>query len=118
MEKAGAICMKYNGFTLVEVIFAFGLLLMILLSTLPILMKVNLEEADLADKRKAVSILHNELVREINESLTNDKSYSLKDFTVIEITFKSHGELIKGCATWISKQNKRESVCLNGYRET
>ncbi|WP_028783200.1 type II secretion system protein [Thalassobacillus devorans] len=109
--------MKYNGFTLLEVIVAFGLLLTLMLSTIPIIMKVNLEEAILTDRRKVTSILHDELIKKVNDPGVGLLSYSINDFTMINVDFDIKEGLIKACADWANKQNHTEKVCLNGYRK-
>ncbi|MFG6114352.1 prepilin-type N-terminal cleavage/methylation domain-containing protein [Halobacillus sp. MO56] len=109
--------MKYNGFTLVEVIVAFGLLLTLLLSTLPIMMKVNMEEAILTDRRIVTAILHDELLKKVNAPVMGVMSYSIDDFTNIHVNVEIQDGLVKACADWNNKQNHTEKVCLNGYRK-
>ncbi|SEB12460.1 hypothetical protein SAMN05421743_11819 [Thalassobacillus cyri] len=109
--------MKYNGFTLVEVIVAFGLMLTLLLSTLPIMMKVNMEEAILTDRRKVTAILHDELLKKVNAPVVGVMSYSIDDFTNIHVSFEIQDGLVKACADWTSNQNHTEKVCLYGYRK-
>lgn len=106
--------MKSNGFTLIEVMFAFSILTITILTTVPVLTKVQLENEMLKDERIALSILHDQWIAYIY----GDSNVTEEEFHVpfpIDITFVHENELVKACAEWENRQSEQENYCIYGY---
>ncbi|MCA0970096.1 hypothetical protein LCM20_05825 [Halobacillus litoralis] len=102
--------MKHNGFSFVEVMFSFTLLLIVVLTILPLLVEVQLNQKELAVKRHALSTLHDHMQTLDPSSLPLPSEVPDPDFSTILYSFKQEGSFIKGC-TYFTHSEKKE-ICL------
>ncbi|HLR08247.1 MAG TPA: prepilin-type N-terminal cleavage/methylation domain-containing protein [Bacillota bacterium] len=109
---------KNKGFSLIEVMTSFSIVLMLILTLLPIVSLLN-KERDVLNKRSLISIrLHDTLQDYIRlEHVTPDTRQTTVDGTDVHYTFTDEGEYVKGCAEWNNIKNETEEVCLYGYPE-
>lgn len=108
-----------KGFSLIETIASFSILMMIMLTLIPIVYQLKAEEAALSIRRDIPSVLHDELQKylwENNFSLPIEKNKTL-DGTLITFRYKMEGELLEGCASWNNAKQKNETFCLYGYNQ-
>ncbi|MBM7552302.1 type II secretion system protein [Thalassobacillus pellis] len=109
--------MKYNGFTLLETMFAFSIITMVIVTITPVAMKVKMEEAVLAERRNASSLINNELQAAISEpGVPVDKQIKGKNITLL-INYSYKDNLLKVCGGWNNEKKKREQLCIYGYKE-
>ncbi|WP_173916157.1 prepilin-type N-terminal cleavage/methylation domain-containing protein [Halobacillus sp. Marseille-Q1614] len=100
--------MNNKGFTLIEVISAFGLLMIIILFTLPSLSQLRMEQKYLSIERSTIL----KLEKKISE-LNSDASYpfSVKDERV-EYEFFLSSDYIEGCAVWEGYRDQKKEICM------
>ncbi|MFD1018734.1 prepilin-type N-terminal cleavage/methylation domain-containing protein [Thalassobacillus hwangdonensis] len=106
--------MKSNGFTLLEVLFAFSILTFTILTTVPVLTKVQLENEALKEERVALSVLHDQWIAYIYGDYKVAEEEIHAPFP-INITFDHENELVKACATWENRKSEQENYCIYGY---
>ncbi|WP_082233848.1 hypothetical protein [Halobacillus massiliensis] len=102
--------MNNSGFTLIEVISAFGLLLLIILFTLPFLSQMRLEQKNLSIERMNVLDLESKLY-EINQD-TSFPIHTTGEWA--DFILKQSSGYIEGCARWKGegKRAQKKEVCL------
>ncbi|WP_158701708.1 prepilin-type N-terminal cleavage/methylation domain-containing protein [Lentibacillus sp. Marseille-P4043] len=107
-----------NGFSLIEVLVAFSIVLIITTTIIPLTSLLNNEEAVLSERRKVTNHLHDELQLYLwkdNKKIPASYSKTLESNTVT-YQFSVEKELIKGCVKWQNVKKRKEKVCLYGYR--
>lgn len=118
LERVVLMLSKNRGFTLIEVLVAFSLVMLLVTTFIPISSIIQQHTTILSDRRIISSKLHDELLKQLWE----EKSLMSESFTEnvnkkkVEFYFTIENELIKGCATWDNAKNKNEKFCLYGSR--
>ncbi|MFD2925961.1 type II secretion system protein [Halobacillus naozhouensis] len=106
--------MNNKGFTVVEVICAFGVLLIIATSILPLLGELRLSQKELAEERAIISKLQNELLK---YKLHPREEYPFtKEYDLMTVTYKKQPSLLEACATWETRRDHKE-LCLYASRQ-
>lgn len=109
---------KINGFSFIEVLAAFSIVMMLAFTILPIISLLIQEETILSDRRIISNRLHDELQSVI---WTADPYPSSISRTIrsrhVEFTFMKEKQFIKGCGYWINIKEREEKVCLYGVKE-
>ncbi|WP_079530269.1 type II secretion system protein [Halobacillus hunanensis] len=101
--------MNNKGFTIVEVICAFGLLLIIASTILPFLGEVRLSQKELAEERAIINQLQNELL--IYKFNPQEKYPFTKEYDLMTVTYNKQPPLLEACATWDTRRHHKE-ICL------
>lgn len=107
-----------NGFTLIEVLIASGIIMMLVSTFLPISSLLQREKSILSDRRKITSNLHDELVTFLysKEGVTSTFTKTIQNKSVVyQFTFDD--KRVKGCVNWINVKKNPEFFCLYGYQE-
>ncbi|MCP3025696.1 type II secretion system protein [Halobacillus sp. A5] len=101
--------MNNNGFTLIEVICAFSVLMIAAVFLSPLLIEMRLEQKALSEKRNTILTLQNKL-----HEYTSDPSSAGGNQTEnsIEFIFTPHSNYIEGCALWERVDEEKEKECL------
>lgn len=108
-----------KGFTLVEVLIAFSLIIFIAMTFIPVTTLIEKESRSLSNMRVFSNILHDEL----QEYIWLKKELPIEAYTrkvngkKIILNFLYEEELIKGCVSWENNKNKKEIHCLYGIPE-
>lgn len=106
-----------NGFTLIEVLVASGIILMLISTILPMTTLLEQERAVLSERRIFTTDLHDELQQFLWDDMVPPKMYSKTiDFTNIKFNFSNEDDLIKGCVQWENARKSNETICLYGYQ--
>lgn len=110
---------KTDGFSLIEVLTAFSIVMMLIMTILPIVSRLQQEEMILSDRRHISNMLHDELQSVIWEDLDHLPSPVKKTIRSHDVTFKFNRKdsYIKGCSTWKNVKERKEEVCLYGMDE-
>ncbi|MBN9653669.1 type II secretion system protein [Halobacillus sp. GSS1] len=108
---------KSEGFTMVETLSAFTLLMIIALFTLPLLTEIKTAKKDLQVERDAVTLLHNEFFE--HRMKHGPIPYKSKHVLTYEMTIviQTKGEWIAGCVLWKNQRNENKEFCLHDKRE-
>ncbi|MFG6148532.1 type II secretion system protein [Halobacillus sp. B23F22_1] len=101
--------MNNNGFTLVEVISAFSVLMIAALLITPLLMEMRTAQHSLSVKRIALVTLQNKLHDYSTHSSIEDVNESIDE---VYYTFNVYPDYREGCAEWKNMQNEEEKECL------
>ncbi|GGF08080.1 hypothetical protein GCM10010954_03170 [Halobacillus andaensis] len=101
--------MNNNGFTLVEVISAFSVLMIAASLITPLLMEMRTAQHSLSIKRNALVTLQNKLHEYSTSSFEEAVNESIDQ---VHYTFNVHPNYREGCAEWKTKQNEEEKECL------
>lgn len=107
-----------KGFTLIEVLGAFGIVMMIATTLLPIMHIVHKEEEVLSEHRQYTNQLHDELqayLWEGHDLLPPISFAKTNNSTTLFYDFTNEDHLVKGCVKWTNVKAKQETVCLYGY---
>ncbi|UOQ93726.1 type II secretion system GspH family protein [Halobacillus shinanisalinarum] len=107
--------MNNKGFTIVEVICAFGLLIMISTAILPLLTELRTSQKALADERIITTQLQSELLQYKNE--TPDKFPFINKYELMTITFNQLDTYVEACATWETRHNNKELCLYASYKQ-
>lgn len=105
-----------KGFTLVEVLVAFSLIMLLVTTFVPISTLLQQQTVIFSDRRIMSSKLHDEL----QVILWDKKAFSSETFTKqvndknAIFRFTREDDLIKGCVKWDNINNKKEEICLYG----
>lgn len=107
--------MKSNGFILIDSLFSFSLVLLLVFSLTPILSIIQKERHNLSEKMKVASLLHDELQDFIlQENPELPKSYTVflkeKEIHIHLQNYKS--PFIKGCASWLNLAKREDEICF------
>ncbi|MFC3039056.1 type II secretion system protein [Virgibacillus xinjiangensis] len=108
-----------RGFTFIESLVAFTILMTTVTTVFPIIALVSTEQAILSDRRDISLRLHDELqlyIRQDDRPLPAEytKSHSVRDVTY---SFFMDAGFIKGCAEWKNAKHKEEIYCIYGIKE-
>ena len=117
LEREELMLSNNKGFTLIEVLIAFSIIVLLVTTFLPIGLLIKKESIVLSERRKVSSMLHDELQHYLFEdAIESSVSYFKKNINrQVEFRFIREAELIKGCAIWESIKEKEERFCLYGY---
>lgn len=107
-----------RGFTLIEVLVAFSLIMMLVTTFIPISSIIEKHTSILSDRRVISSKLHDELQKQLWEkkSLSSESVIIKVNKKAVTFFFTNENELIKGCAKWENVKNQNEKFCLYGSR--
>lgn len=103
---------NYNGFSMLEILCSFAIILTSITVIIPIIMKTYEERAVIDYKREALLLSHNE-----KESYLYDGGYQAETKTVkissrtYQISIQGEGELIKICVQWEVPWDKKGKIC-------
>ncbi|MGR9049381.1 hypothetical protein ACQ4XT_12220 [Halobacillus faecis] len=108
---------KSEGFTVLETLSAFTLLMAIALFTVPLLTEIRSAQKDLLIEREAITLLHDEFFEHRMRSgpLPYTSQRSLP--TEITLTIQSEEEWVVGCVLWKNQRNENKEFCLYEKRE-
>ncbi|MFC2948181.1 type II secretion system protein [Virgibacillus sediminis] len=111
--------MNTKGFTLIEVLIAFTILMTIITSVLPIATILSTEGTVLSDRRVISSRLHDELQLFLRgEGRTLPADYTLSDSVrTTRYSFFMEEGYIKGCVEWNNAKQQKELYCIYGIKE-
>lgn len=102
--------MNNRGFTLVEVICAFSLIMIIATAILPLLTQVRMEQHDLSIKRHAILALNNHLTV-LSHDLSIQFPYEIQEDNY-SFSFEVQTQYIEGCVNWEDSHNEKNKFCL------
>ncbi|MCP3030302.1 type II secretion system GspH family protein [Halobacillus sp. A1] len=106
--------MNNKGFTLMEVISAFAVLMIIAAALLPQLSQLRVEQYNLSLERKAVLMLHNELIFQQDTHPASEGLFITEgNFTM---NFEYYIDYIEGCTSWRDFRDDKKEVCLYSPR--
>ncbi|WP_161493846.1 prepilin-type N-terminal cleavage/methylation domain-containing protein [Virgibacillus necropolis] len=105
-----------NGFSLIEVLVAFGIVTMLIITVLPISVQLKKEQQKLSDRITIVTVLYDELQQTIWEKSELPISYKkqIKNKQV-NFHFTTINDLMQGCVEWTNVKSEKEKSCLFGY---
>ncbi|WP_281975654.1 type II secretion system protein [Halobacillus litoralis] len=103
---------KNEGFTMIETISAFSILLVITIFLLPILTFVQSSQKDLSLEREVHLLLHDEFYNYIQTS--DEFPYFKSDTTILPVrmSFQIEKGWIEGCAEWKNHHKRSKEFCL------
>lgn len=110
---------KYNGFSLIEVLAAFSIVMVLVLTMLPIITLLQQEEKILSDRRHISNVLHDELqslIWDLPDKLPSPVSKTVRSHDVT-FDFSRKKSFIEACGSWKNLQERHEEVCLYGMEE-
>lgn len=110
--------LKNKGFTLIEVLVAFSLIMLLITTFIPISTLLQQHTVILSDRRLISSKLHDELIVILADQEKNYPQSFVKHVSGRHVTFvfSAEKELIKGCGEWENVKNIKEKICLYGYK--
>lgn len=109
---------KNNGFSFIEVLVAFSIVMMLVLTILPMISLIRQEEAILSDRRYISNRLHDDLQSVIWNTDPVPSTYSeIIRSNDVRFTFTKEQQFIKGCGYWKNIKKRAEKVCLYGVKE-
>lgn len=112
LERDKHMLKNYNGFSMLEILCSFSIILTSITVIIPIIMKTYEERAVIDYKREALLLSHNE-----KESYLYDSSYQAETKTVkissrtYQISIQGEGELTKICVQWEVPWDKKGKIC-------
>lgn len=106
-----------NGFSLIEVLVAFGIIIMLIVTVFPLTIQITKEQRRLSEQIIFTEILYDELQQHIRNSnlvipLNYNKNLINHD---LYFHFEQENGLIKGCVEWRNVKQKQEKSCLFGF---
>lgn len=109
---------KINGFSFIESLVAFSVVVVLVFTTLPIISLLRQEETILSDRRYISNRLHDELQTFLwrSGSLPSPTAETIRSNRVT-FTFTKENGYIKGCSEWNNIKDRAEKVCLYGVEE-
>lgn len=116
-ERGGVILLKNNtGFTLIETLIAFSIVLIAIATILPITSLLTYEREILHERRLLISKLHDHMQPFIwdDNQLTNQTYEEQVNTTRVVYRVSQEDDLIKGCVSWINVKEREEKHCLYG----
>lgn len=102
---------NYNGFSLLEVLVSFSLLLLIITFIVPMLMKVHEERAMIDYKRKALLVLHNEIEAYLYGNSEFPRQGEMINSGTYVMSIELVGELERICIQWETPAKKKGKTC-------
>lgn len=106
-----------NGFFTVEAIASYTIFLTILLTLVPIIYQVKVDQETLSQRRYAQTALQDELLEHLYSSEAKDTVvYMDNQESTVTFHFKNTADLVQGCATWLNAKKKKEEFCLYGKK--
>ncbi len=117
--KEGFILQNRNGFTLIEVLIASGIIFTAIATFMPIISTLDIEQKVLSDRRKLAYLLHDELQQFIwssNTLLPVAFTKTVDSYMEVQFDFQIENEFIKGCAEWNNAKNTEEQLCFYGLQ--
>lgn len=108
--------MSNRGFSSIELLAAFSILMLIMITLLPTVYVLKKEERILSQRRTVHSSLHDHLLGVLHTDNFHPSAFQeeIGTFTV-HFTFTRQDHLIKGCASWNNAKQMEETSCLYGY---
>lgn len=107
---------KYNGFSLIEVLVAFGIVTMLITTVFPISIQIKKEQEMLSDRITINTTLYDELQQTIYGNYQLDKNYNKQlNNKQLNFHFTTTNDLMEGCVEWINVKHEKEKSCLFGY---
>lgn len=109
---------KSKGFVLLDTLFSFYLILLLLLWLIPSLLQIKTDTERLEARLYLQNTLQNKLIENYSE-LTTQTELTEKMFyenTTAQFKFTKEINLIKGCVSWVKKDNQLiEELCLYAH---
>lgn len=118
MGRVDRMLLNNKGFTLIEVLVSFSLIMLLATTFLPISSIIQQHTTILSDKRIVSSKLHDELLDQLwgKQNLSSQSYTKIVNKKLVSFDFIIENELTKGCAIWENAKNKNEKFCLYGSR--
>src|SRR5690625_2769848 len=105
-----------SGFTYIEMLISFTIIVTIVTVTIPLMTILNKERLILSERREIAYKLHDKLIESIWKNEYKNEVMTINNKKV-KLTFHPEDELIKGCANWDNVKKQKETICLYGYPE-
>ncbi|WP_430785288.1 type II secretion system protein [Virgibacillus flavescens] len=108
-----------NGFSLIEVLVAFGIVIMLIVTVFPITIQITKEQRKLSEQITFTEILYGELQQHIKNSdlvIPIDYNKTMLNHDLY-FHFEQENGLLKGCVNWRNVKQKQEKSCLFGFPE-
>ncbi|MFC4404224.1 hypothetical protein [Gracilibacillus xinjiangensis] len=115
----GGVTLKNNneaGYFLFEVMIGTFILLSVLLSILPLVQQLKIENHKLLERTIVTHKLYDSLLL-LNESSPADITYTDWINTNVVVTIRPVPPYWKGCANWDNVKSDSEQVCLYSYQK-
>ncbi|WP_339228114.1 type II secretion system protein [Oceanobacillus sp. FSL K6-2867] len=112
---------NHNGFTLIEVLIASGIVFTVIATFSPIISTLHTEQKVLSERRKLAYALHDELQQFIwntNTLLPKEFIQTIDENKEVQFKFQQENGVIKGCAKWNNAKNNNEKLCFYGLPES
>lgn len=101
-----------DGFTMLETITAFSLLLIAILSILPLFMDIRLSLKYLQIEQEAITHLHDKFHEHINAESLHTFPHTQDIGTKVTFSIVYENQWTKGCAEWKDHKNRLKEFCL------
>lgn len=102
---------NYNGFTFLETVTAFSVLLVLLLTLFPALISLENGRTSLFIERKAVSLLYHEYHLHLIENRPYPYTKVYQNQIPVTLIFTEEGGG-RGCAYWKNPNERENEFCL------
>lgn len=101
---------------MIEVLVAFSILMMLIVTVVPISVQIKKEQQKLSDRITVVATLYDELQQVIwhNSELTQTFTRPYKN-RQLTFRFRPVNDLLQGCVEWTNVNFEKEKSCLYGY---
>lgn len=103
---------KADGFTMIETITAFSLLLIAIWSVLPLFMDIRLSLKYLQMEQKVITRLHDEFYDHINDQTLHTFPHTYNPGTKVKFSIVYEDHWTKGCAEWKDHKDAPKEFCL------
>ena len=76
------------------------------------------QERKILQQRRAISLTLHEYIQVIvwENEIVREKTVEI-GHTFIHFSFDTEDDLVEGCATWTNEKQRKESLCLYGFKE-
>lgn len=111
--------LKYNGFTLIEVLIAVSILFLVIQIVLPLSVLLKQERQVMSDRRLVGSLLQDEiqLFLENNDKVLPLKYQKDRQQKTIEFNFLPYHDLVEACVIWINIKSQEEKICYDIFEK-
>lgn len=107
--------MKNNkGFFEVEAIASFSIFLIIMLTLIPIVYQIKIEQETLNERRNAYTQLQGRMLEQLYFNESNSTEDQNSERYQFRFQFTESNEIVKGCVTWENAKLQEETFCLYG----
>ncbi|UOR12321.1 hypothetical protein [Halobacillus amylolyticus] len=107
--------MNNKGFTIVEIICAFGLLMMISTAIVPLLTELRISQKALSDERIITTQLQRELLQHKNEP--PEEFPFINKYELMTVSFDQRDTYVEACARWVTRRSNKELCLYASYKQ-